>query len=125
MLQKWQVVYLVLYHVINSKNGSDNWKKLDSCYFFQSQQYCILFDSVARCTKSCLTNLLQLSLCECHSSTVFFLSSLLGWCMYIMYRLEVNPEGVKDWDGGHNDLNLMVLLSDCFCCSKQMFEFCV
>lgn len=50
--QKWQVVYLVLCHVISSKSASDNWKKLDSCYFFQSQHYCILFDSVARCTIS-------------------------------------------------------------------------
>lgn len=50
--QKWQVVHLVPYDVINSKSGSDNWKKLDSCYFFQSQHYCILFDSVAKCTIS-------------------------------------------------------------------------
>lgn len=75
--------------------------------------------------KSCLTKLLQLSLCECHSSTAFFLSSLMGWCICIMYQLQVDPEGVKAWDGGHNDLNLMVFLSDCLCCSKQTFEFCV
>lgn len=77
--QKWQVVYLVLYHVINSKSSSGNWKKLDSCYFFQSQHYCILSDSVARCT---ISNPAWQSCCSCPCVNVIlaqFFSSQAIW----------------------------------------------
>lgn len=75
---KWQVVYLVLYHVSNSKSGSENWEKLDPCYFSQSQHYCILFDSVARCTES---NPAWQSCCSCPCVNVIpaFFSSQAFW----------------------------------------------
>lgn len=104
--QKWQVVYLVLYHVINSKSGSESWKKLDLCYIFQSQHYCILFDSVAVCA---ISNPAWQGCCSCPCVNVIlaqFFSSQAFWadayvlCInskLILRELRTGMGGIMIW----------------------------